>query len=77
MIEAVQKLGPYLQELYQESFEIRIGLHYGQVVAGTWGAPGNQKMTVIGAAVNLASRIEAANKRVGIRFSSRQMPRRW
>ncbi len=68
MIEAVQKLGPYLQELYQENFEIRIGLHYGQVVAGTLGAPGNKKMTVIGDAVNLASRIEAANKRVGTQF---------
>jgi len=68
MIEAVQKLGPYLQELYQESFNIRIGLHYGQVIAGTLGAPGNKKMTVIGDAVNLASRIEAANKRLGTHF---------
>ena len=68
MIEAVQKLGPYLKELYRESFEIRIGLHYGQVVAGTLGAPGNKKMTIIGDAVNLASRIEAANKRLGTQF---------
>jgi adenylate cyclase len=68
MIEAVRKLGPYLKELYQESFDIRIGLHYGQVVAGTLGAPGNKTMTVIGDAVNLASRIEAANKRVGTQF---------
>jgi len=68
MIEAVQKLGPYLKELYQRGFEIRLGLHYGQVVAGTLGAPGNKKMTVIGDAVNLASRIEAANKRVGTHF---------
>jgi adenylate cyclase len=68
MIEAVQKLGPYLKELYQRNFEIRLGLHYGQVVAGTLGAPGNKKMTVIGDAVNLASRIEAANKHAGSRF---------
>jgi adenylate cyclase len=68
MIEAVQKLGPYLKELYHRSFEIRLGLHYGQVVAGTLGAPGNKKMTVIGDAVNLASRIEAANKQAGTRF---------
>ncbi len=68
MIEAVQRLGPYLQVLYQRSFEIRIGLHYGQVVAGTLGASGNKKMTVIGDAVNLASRIEAANKKAGTQF---------
>lgn len=68
LIEAVQRLGPYLEELCQRTFQIRIGLHYGQVVAGTLGAPGNQKMTVIGDAVNLASRIEAANKQVGTQF---------
>ena len=68
MIEVVQRLGPYLQVLYQRSFQIRIGLHYGQVVAGTLGALGNKKMTVIGDAVNLASRIEAANKKAGTQF---------
>ena len=68
MIEAVRGLGPYLQDLYHRSFQIRLGLHYGQVVAGTLGAPGNKKMTVIGDAVNLASRIEAANKHAGTTF---------
>jgi len=68
MIEAVKRLGPYLQVLYQRSFQIRIGLHYGQVVAGTMGALRNKKMTVIGDTVNLASRIEAANKRAGTQF---------
>jgi adenylate cyclase len=68
MIEAIQKLGPYLQKLYQKSFQIRVGLHYGEVVAGTLGAPGNKKMTVIGDAVNLANRIEAANKQAGTKF---------
>ncbi len=68
MLEAVKRLKPYLQVLYQRSFQIRIGLHYGQVVAGTLGALGNKKMTVIGDAVNLASRIEAANKKAGTQF---------
>ncbi len=68
LIEAVRGLGPYLQELYGGSFEIRVGLHYGQVVAGKLGSPGNKKMTVIGDAVNFASRIEAANKRAGTQF---------
>lgn len=68
MLEAVKNLGPYLQELYKRSFHIRLGLHYGQVVAGTLGAIGNKKLTVIGDAVNLASRIEAANKKAGTQF---------
>jgi adenylate cyclase len=68
LIEAVQGLGPYLEELYGQSFQIRVGLHYGQVVAGKLGALGNKKMTVIGDSVNFASRIEAANKRAGTQF---------
>ena len=68
LIDAVQKLKPYLEELYNKSFTIRVGLHYGQVVAGKLGSPGNKKMTVIGDTVNLASRIEAANKQAGTQF---------
>jgi len=68
LIEAVQKLKPYLEELYKKSFQIRVGLHYGLVVAGKIGAPGQKKGTVIGDAVNFASRIEAANKKAGTQF---------
>jgi adenylate cyclase len=68
MLLEVEKLQPYLQDHYHRSFSIRIGLHYGQVVAGALGALGDRKETVIGDAVNVASRIEAANKEVGSRF---------
>ncbi len=68
LINAVQELKPYLEELYNKSFKIRVGLHYGQVLAGKLGSPGNKKMTVLGDAVNLASRIEAANKQAGTQF---------
>jgi adenylate cyclase len=68
LIEAIQQLKPYLLELYNKNFQIRVGLHYGQVVAGKLGSPGNKKMTVIGDAVNFASRIEAANKQAGTQF---------
>jgi adenylate cyclase len=68
MFEAVGKLKPYFEEIYHKSFQIRIGLHFGQVVAGKLGSPGNRKMTVIGDTVNLASRIEAANKQAGTHF---------
>jgi adenylate cyclase len=68
MLQEVKKMQPYLLDHYHRSFDIRIGLHYGQVVAGALGAPGDRKETVIGDAVNVASRIESANKEVGSRF---------
>jgi len=68
MFDAVGNLKPYFEEIYQKSFQIRVGLHFGQVVAGKLGSPGNKKMTVIGDTVNLASRIEAANKQAGTKF---------
>ena len=68
MLVEVKRLAPYLRELYGRSFDIRIGLHFGRVVAGKLGHPGNKRGTVIGTAVNLASRIENANKEAGTRF---------
>ena len=68
LLDAVQNLKPYLEDLYHQSFQIRVGLHYGQVVAGKVGSPGHKKLTVIGDTVNLASRVETANKEAGTRF---------
>jgi adenylate cyclase len=68
ILKAVEAIKGYLEELYQRAFKVRIGLHYGQVVAGNLGFPGNKKLTVVGDAVNLASRIEAANKQAGTQF---------
>jgi adenylate cyclase len=68
ILEAVEGIQGYLEELYHRSFKVRIGLHYGQVVAGNLGFPGNKKLTVVGDAVNMASRIEAANKGAGTQF---------
>jgi adenylate cyclase len=62
------QIKPYVDRLFNKTFEIRIGLHYGLVVAGTIGGSGNKKTTVIGDAVNFASRIESANKQMGTEF---------
>ena len=63
-----QRIRPYVHKLFGRSFGIGIGLHYGLVVAGTIGGSDNKKTTVIGDAVNFASRIEAANKQMGTTF---------
>lgn len=68
MLEAVEQLGAYLENIYAMSFQIGIGVHFGEVVIGSIGARDARRMTAIGDAVNVASRIEQANKEYGTRL---------
>ena len=68
MLATVEKLNPYLETMYKKSFQIRIGVHYGEVVVGTIGVANMKKTAAIGDAVNFASRIEGANKEMGTKF---------
>ncbi|OLP15652.1 adenylate/guanylate cyclase domain-containing protein [Leptolyngbya sp. 'hensonii'] len=65
MLEALEKLNPYLETLYHRRLKIGIGIHYGPAVVGSIGAFRKKVVTAIGDAVNFASRIESANKQVG------------
>ena len=62
MLEEVEKLKPYLDNVYGINFNIGIGIHYGIAVLGSVGGQGQSRMTAIGDSVNMASRVEAANK---------------
>jgi len=62
MLDAVDEMKPYIKTMYGHDFEIGIGIHLGEVVIGNIGAGKTSRLTLVGDAVNLASRIESANK---------------
>jgi adenylate cyclase len=67
MLAETSRRRPELEELYGRSFELNVGLHHGPAIVGSvWGGPAS--FTAIGDTVNLASRIEQANKLHGTRF---------
>jgi len=68
ILAAVDRMKPYFASMYGADFDIRIGLHYGEAVIGTLGSIGHERLTAIGDVVNVASRIEAANKEAGTRL---------
>ena len=58
---------PALEELYGRSFDLNVGVHFGTAIVG--GLLGDAvTLTAIGDTVNMASRIEQANKEFGTRF---------
>lgn len=68
MLRAVEAMQPYFEAQFKINFHIGIGVHYGEVVLGTVGSGDSRRLTAIGDAVNLASRIESANKEAGTEF---------
>ena len=55
----------YLQNIYGRSLEVGVGIHYGDVVVGSIGSEQLMRVTAIGDTVNVASRVESANKQAG------------
>jgi len=69
MLSSVKRdMRPYVKRLFQREFRIGVGVHYGEVVVGTVGTAGIERLTAIGDAVNVAQRVEAANKGAGTMF---------
>lgn len=68
LLEAAESVSKYVQALYDRTFAIRVGVHYGPVVVGALGGANTRRETAIGDAVNVASRVEAASKETGTSF---------
>jgi adenylate cyclase len=66
MRKALAALNKTLVERGAKPIETGIGLHTGDVVAGNIGSEKRMEYTVIGDAVNLASRLESATKELGV-----------
>jgi len=62
MIDAVKKFNENQKKLGKCEFQIGIGLNYGEVTVGNIGSERKMDYTVIGDAVNLASRMEGLTK---------------
>lgn len=62
MIQSLDKFNRYLKLNFNETFEIGIGIHFGNVVPGNIGHRNKVQLTAIGDAVNVASRIEEQTK---------------
>jgi len=65
MNAALAEFNGYLDQMYDRSFGIRAGINYGNVIIGDFDTGRMRKIAAIGDAVNLASRIENANKDFG------------
>jgi adenylate cyclase len=66
MREALRRFNERLREEGRPEINMGVGIHTGEVVAGNIGSESRMEYTVIGDAVNLASRLESSTKELGV-----------
>jgi adenylate cyclase len=62
---ALIRFNDYLEKMYGQSFRARAGISFGKAIIGNFDTGQMSKISAIGDIVNLASRVEAANKDLG------------
>ncbi len=65
MLRALREFNQRRAQAGQPRVQMGLGLHTGQVVSGSIGSPRRMDYTVVGDGVNLASRLEGANREYG------------
>ncbi|KGF72728.1 adenylate cyclase [Neosynechococcus sphagnicola sy1] len=65
MLRAIRELNDYLKQLSYQPLQLTLGVHYGPAVIVPVDPSRPSLITAAGNAVNLVSRIEAANREVG------------
>lgn len=68
MLRSVEAMQAYWEAQFGRSLRVGIGLHFGDVVVGAVGRDDWRRITAIGDAVNVASRIQEATKELRTAF---------
>ncbi|MCW7468043.1 adenylate/guanylate cyclase domain-containing protein [Leptospira kanakyensis] len=68
MFDQLKKFNLEMKDRFNFTFDIRIGLHAGNVIYGDIGHSEYKSQTVLGDTVNVASRLEALNKKTNTSF---------